>query len=247
MNILSKSGITLWVVIVISGCSSTPAVIKSAAEYFKEGEQAYTEKNYEEAITLWKRVKESYLSPELTTKAELNIADAMYNNSNYIEAAAEYENFRKLHPNNDKAPYALFRLGMCNFQQITGIDTDQTPVSNSVQLFTTFLDSYPTSELAPEARKKLDAVLAMQLEHEIYVGRFYLRTEKYGAAIKRLEAALAKFPKSSATEEALLYLGKSYMLSGDKVKSREIFNRLAADYPSSPFVDDAKKFMEKNY
>jgi len=241
-----KWGIYLGLLSLLAACSSAPA-IKSASEYFNEGEQAYTSKNYEEAIALWKKVKESYVSPELTTRAELNIADAMYNIGNYIEAAAEYENFRRLHPTHEKAPYALFRLGMCNFQQITGIDTDQTPVSNAVTLFTSFLESYPASDIAKEAASKRDEAIAIQLRHEIYVGRFYLRTEKYKAAIKRLAGALERFPASPLHDETLLYLGQAYMLSGEKAKGSEVFTRLSAEYASSPLLVDAKKFMEKNY
>jgi outer membrane protein assembly factor BamD len=247
MNFSIKSFIILSLVTAMAGCASTAPAVKSAAEYFNEGEQAYTEKNYEEAIALWKRVKESYLSPELTTRAELNIADAMYKIGNYIEAAAEYENFRKLHPKHEKAPYALFRLGMCHFQQITGIDTDLTPANSAVTLFTSFLELYPASDLAKEVKAKLDEAVGIQLQHEIYVGRFYLRTEKYNAAIKRLEGVLTRFPSSPLNDETLLLLGQAYMLSGDRSKGSEVFRRLASEYASSRFLDDAKKFMEKNY
>jgi len=246
MNIFIKSVLCLGVSAVLASCASTTAV-KSASEYFNEGEQAYNDKQYEEAIALWKRVKESYFSPELTTRAELNIADAMYDNGNYIEAAAEYDNFRKLHPKHEKAPYALFRSGMCQFQQITGFDTDLTPANNAVSIFKTFLELYPASEHAKEAQSRLDDATDIQLRHEIYVGRFYLRTEKYSAAIKRLEGALTRFPASGLHDETLLYLGKAYMLSGEKPKGREIFNRLASEYAASPLLDDAKKFLEKNY
>lgn len=230
----------------LASCSSAP-IVKSAADYFKEGEQAYSDKHYEEAITLWKKVKDSYLSPELTTRAELNIADATYDIGNYIEAAAEYENFRKLHPKHEKAPYALFRQGMCNFLQITGIDRDQTPVTNSVTLFKSFLEIYPASDLVKEVKEKFNEASEIQLNHEIYVGRFYLRTEKYTAAIKRLEGVLSRFPSSPNNDETLLYLGQAYMLSGERAKGREVFSRLSADYPSSRFLNDAKKFLEKNY
>lgn len=246
MNFFKKYVICLGISVFLSSCASTPPV-KSASEYFNEGEQAYNDKHYEEAIALWKKVKESYFSPELTTRAELNIADAMYDNGNYIEAAAEYESFRKLHPKHEKAPYALFRLGMCNFQQSTGFDTDQTPVNNSVTLFKTFLETYGDSPLAKDVRQKLEEAEAIQLRHEIYVGRFYLRTDKYNAAINRFLEVLKRFPASPLNDETLLYLGQAYIHSGQKEKGRDMFNRLYAEYPSSPHIDAAKKFMEKNY
>lgn len=246
MNSFQKICFVFSLVATISGCASAPAV-KGAMDYFKDGETAFADKNYEEAINHWKKVKESYFSPELTTMAELKIADAQYENETYIEAAASYEEFRKLHPGHEKAPYALFRQAMCNYKQITGIDTDQTPVSNSVNLFTTFIRTYPESGLAKDAREKLEECVKNQLKYEVYVGRFYLRTEKYQSAIKRLEGALSRFSSVPLHDETLLYLGQAYMLSGEKAKGRDVFGRLASDYPNSPFLNEARKFMEKNY
>lgn len=230
----------------LAGCASAP-VTKSADTYFKEGEEFYASKRYEDAIAQWKKVKESYFSPELTTTAELKIADAQFESGSYIEAAASYEDFRKLHPANQKAPYALYRLGLCYYDQITGIDTDQTPVKNAVSVFENFLRQYPASEYAAEVKDKLEVCRMKQVQYEIYVGRFYLRSEKYQAAIKRLEEALAKYPSSLVHDETLFYLGEAYILSGEKSKGRDVFKRLSTEYSSSKYVDDARKFMDKYY
>lgn len=237
----------ILVILLLAGCATKVPVTKSADTYFKEGEEFYADKRYEDAIAQWKKVKESYFSPELTTLAELKIADAQYDSSSYIEAAASYEDFRKLHPKHEKAPYALYRLGLCYYNQITSIDTDQTPVKNAVNVFENFLGQYSASEYANEVKEKLEICQSKQIQYEIYVGRFYLRTEKYQAAIKRLEGVLAKSPQSPIHDETLFYLGEAYILSGAKSKGRDVFNRLSTDYASSKYVNEARKFMEKYY
>jgi outer membrane protein assembly factor BamD len=214
---------------------------------YREGEELYSARRFEDAIAQWKRVKESYSSPELTTLAELKIADAQFDNQSYIEAAASYEEFRKLHPTHEKAAYALYRLGLCHYSQITGIDTDQTPVKNAVIYFEEFLKRYPTATLAAEVRDRLASCLEKQLQYEIYVGRFYYRTEKYSAAVKRFEEALVRFPKSPLHDETLYYLGSAYLLSGDKEKARQTLNRLATDHPGSRYIDQARHALEKFY
>ncbi|KAF0219535.1 MAG: hypothetical protein FD174_1995 [Geobacteraceae bacterium] len=236
--------------LLLAGCAATMPPTKSAETYFKEGEEFYAEKHYEDAIAQWKKVKESYFSPQLTAMAELKIADAQFESGSYIEAAASYEDFRKLHPSNEKAPYALYRLGLCYYNQITGIDTDQTPVKNAVTVFENFLRQYPSSEYAEYAadvKDKLEVCRMKQVQYEIYVGRFYLRSEKYRAAIKRLEESLANYPKSPVHDETLLYLGEAYILAGEKTKGRDVFNRLSSEYGSSKYVDEARKFMGKYY
>ena len=228
----------------LSGCATTP-VTKSAEDYFKEGEALYQRKNYEEAIAQFKKVKESDSSAALTTKAELMIADAHFADKGYIEAAAAYEGFRKFHPSHEKAPFALYRLGLCYYNEIAGIDTDQTPVKNAVTTFESFLKQYPSSEHAAEVREKLAECITKQVQHEIYVGRFYYRSDQYQAAIKRLEECLARFPTSPVLDEALLYLGKAYVENGDKAKGGETFNRLEKEFPASKFLEEARKFRKK--
>ncbi len=247
LQIALKLAAILVLLLVAAGCASTAPPVKSAAEYYKEGEELYASRQYEDAIAMWKKVKERYSSPELSAMAELKIADAHYDNSSYIEAAAAYEEFRKLHPVHPQAAYALYRQGLCNYLQIGTIDTDQTPVKNSVALFETFLKQYPATEYAPEVRDKLEVCRIKLVQYEIYVGRFYLREEKYQAAINRFEDVLKRYPASPAHDETLLYLGEAYLRSGDRNKGRELYNQLFSKFPSSSSVEKAKRIMEKYY
>jgi len=224
-------------------CASAPPVTKSAQAYFKDGETAYAGGHYEDAITQWKKVKDSYSSPELSTQAELKIADAHYDNKGFIEAAAAYEDFRKLHPAHEKSAYAFYRLALSHYYQITGFDTEQTPVKNAVIAMDSFLNRYPDSEHAAEVRLKLADCRIKQMDYEIYVGSFYLRTGKYRSAIKRLNEALVKFPESPKLPDTLFYLGKAYVKSGDKVQGQKVFKRLSTEFPTSPLNLDASKLM----
>lgn len=234
--------------LLIGGCATSSAPVSRTPDNMaKEAEDYFNSHRYEDAIAQWRRVKESYISPEMTARAELKIADAQFANGNYIEAAASYEDFRKLHPNHEESAYALYRQGLSNFMQINGFDTDQTPINNAATLFETFLRLYPRSEYAGEARNKLEACRMYQVRYQIYIGRFYLRTDKYSAAIGRLEDTLKKFPGSPYHDETLFYLGKAYILSGDKNKGREEFQRLFNEYRSSKYVNEARQFLDKNF
>ena len=237
----------LGFIIALAGCASAPQPNKTPETYLKDGDAFYANRHYEDAIAEWKRVKESYASPEITIEAELKIADAQFDNGNYIESAASYEEFRKLHPTNEKADYALYRLGLCNYNQIAGIDTDQTPVKNAVTLFESFLKLYPKSSYAGEVRDKLDVCRMKQVQYEIYVGRFYLRNGDYQAAIKRLEESLATFPKSPLNDETLFYLGEAYLRAGNRDKGRAAFTRLFSEFRTSKYVDKARSVMDSYY
>jgi len=236
---------TALLIAVIAGCAGTVTQSgKSADTLFKEGEDYYSRGRYEDAIAQWKRVRDSYQSPEMTALAEIKIADAQFEDKNYIEAAAAYEDYRKLHPSNEKAPYALYRQALSNYNQMGGIDTDQTAVKNSVTLFRSFLQQYPDSEYAAEARDKLEVCRQRQLQYEIYIARYYLRTEAFAAAIKRLEEALVAFPGPAGHDETLYYLGIAYQKIGQKERAHDTFDSLIKEFPKSRFIADARKEMD---
>jgi len=245
MKILVKAALLLFAsALLLEGCATTkldgpPDVL------FKEGERSFQKGNYEDAIAQWKKVKDSYLSPELSTQAEINIADAYFLNKDFIEAAAAYEDFRKLHPGHGRAGYALYRQAMSHFNQIRGIDTDQTPVKNALITFESYLKLYPAGEHLSEAIEKIGTCRDKQLQYEIYVGRFYLKTGKYPAAIGRFEEALKSFPGLARRDEVLYYLGRAYQKVGQQPKATEVFGQLVKEFPASQFAADAAKAIGK--
>jgi outer membrane protein assembly factor BamD len=245
MKIFVKAALLLFAsAAILEGCATTklngpPDVM------FKEGERSFQKGNYEDAITLWKKVKESYQSPELSTQAEINIADAYFLKKDYIESAAAYEDFRKLHPNHQRAGYALYRQALSHYNQIHGIDTDQTPVKNARFTFESYVRLYPAGENMTEVTEKIAMCLDKQLQYEIYVGKFYLKTDRYPAAIGRFEQALTVFPGQSRLDEVLYCLGRSYQKAGQQPKAVEAFGRLLKEFPASQFAAEAGKAIGK--
>jgi outer membrane protein assembly factor BamD len=246
MPVYTKRYLCPLLLSLLTACSSVPLENRPSALY-KEGEALYASRRYDDAIAQWKRVREAYASPELSTNAELKIADAYFESERYIEATAAYDEFRKLHPTHEKSAYALYRMGLASYNQITGIDTDQTPQKNAVIYFEEFLRKYPTSEYAADVKDKLETTVQQQLQHEQYVARFYYRTEKYDAAIKRLEEALVTYPKSPLHDETWYLLGAARLRSGNHEKAKEAFNRLSTEFPGSKYIMDASKLLEKYY
>ena len=227
----------------LQGCA-TPQVNKTADVLYKEGEQFYQKGKYEDAIVQWKKVKDTYHSQELTTKAELNIADAYFLNGDYIEAAAGYEDFRKLHPRHPQADFALYRLGMSYFNQIHSIDTDQNPVKNAQITFDSYLKLYPAGAQLAEVQEKLRECRDKQLQYELYVGRFYLKTDAYKAAIARFEESLKMFADSKRRDEVLYYLGRAYLEDGQETKGHETLGQLVRDFPDSSCTAAARKVLK---
>ncbi|HIJ96286.1 MAG TPA: outer membrane protein assembly factor BamD [Desulfuromonadales bacterium] len=232
----------LFIAALLQGCATTQTPKTSDALY-KEGEQLFQKGNYSEAITQWKKVKESYQSPELSTQAEIGIANAYFLNKEYIESAVAYEDFRKLHPKHPQAGLALFRQGMSYFNQFTGIDTDQTPTKNALAMFDSYQKLYPTGDLLVDAQIKIIECREKLLQYELYVGNFYLKTKAYKAAIGRFEDALKSYTGTTRRDEILYLLGRSYIEDGQTAKGREILTQLTREFPGSTYTSPARKVM----
>lgn len=245
MNLI-KSGLLLFVCttqMLLQGCASTPIADAPPATLYALGETAFQKSRYESAIDYWKKVKETFPDPELAAKAEIGIANAYFLNQDYIEAGAAYEDFRKLHPAHELAQFALYRQGLASHNLITGIDTDQTPTKNALTLFESFVRQYPKSQYVAKVQEKIADCRGKLAQYEIYVGRFYYRTDYYIAAIGRFEGALANFPDYTGNDETLFYLGKSALEVRDNDKMTAAFIRLIREYPNSRYLGEARKLL----
>lgn len=243
---LIRSGLLIALyttLMMLQGCAGTIKADMPPDELYALGETAFQKSRYEQAIEYWKKVKETFPDPKLAARAEIGIANAYFLNHDYIEAGAAYEDFRKLHPSHELAQFALYRQGLASHNLITGIDTDQTPTRNALTLFESFVRQYPKSEYVVKVQEKITDCRGKLAQYEIYVGRFYYRTDYYIAAIGRFEWALANFPDYTGHDETLFYLGKSALEVRDNEKMQSAFSRLIREYPKSRYLGDARKML----
>lgn len=234
----------MFAVFMVQGCASAP-VNRTTDELIVDGEKLFSDGKYERAVEQWKKVRERFPAPDISAKVELGIADAYFMNKDYIEAAVEYEGFRKLHPRHQRAGYALYRQAMSNYRQIKGIDTDQVPVTNALTLFESYLVQYPGGEQKAEVLEKVSDCKDKQLQYEIYVGRFYLKTGKLVSAVGRFEYALKMSPEKLRRDEILFSLGKAYVEADQKSKGRETFESLIKEFPESKYAKEARQILDK--
>ncbi len=232
----------------LAACSSNQVIPENNAEhYFQEGERYYEANLYNDAIASWEKVRDSYYSPELNMLAELKIAEAYYSAERFEEAATAYADFIRQHPQDDRVELALYQLGMSYYNQMLSADRDQRSTENAIRTFNELLRRFPEHRHAEEVGYLIQRCENRLAEHEVYVGRFYLRTKKYEAAINRLERALEKHPNYFYRDEAFFYLGKAYLEVREQEKAKEVFNKLFEQFPGSKYLIDAQKLLAEEY
>ncbi len=238
----------LLICLPLAACSSKEVVPQHSAEqYFQQGESYFESNLYDDAIASWEKVRDTYYSPELNMLAELKIAEAYFFAGRYDDAATAYADFLEQHPNDPRTAEILYRLGISHYRQILAADRDQTTTQKAISVFQELLQRFPKDRSAEEVGYLIQRCRNRLAEHEVYVGRFYLRTEAYQPSINRLESVLATFPNYYYRDAAYFYLGQAYLKIGELDKSKAAFNKLFEEFPGSEFIIEAQEILAKEY
>ncbi|PLX86482.1 MAG: outer membrane protein assembly factor BamD [Desulfuromonas sp.] len=213
---------------------------QEAQQNFQEGERLFEKGHYQEAIAAWEKVRESYFSAQLNTLAELKIAEAYFRDSKFLEAAIAYENFLKEHPGHDRTSQVLYQMGMAYFKQILSPDRDQTATRNALTTFQSFARLYPDDPRIEEVAPLIQDCKGRLASHELYVGRFYLRTGEVHAAIGRLNALLTDYPSFEERAETYYTLWRAYVEMGDPNRAATPLRTLLKEFPDSKWAKKAR-------
>jgi len=192
----TKLVIVLVVIMIMSGCGwwSKGSIGTATPEgLYQRGYEYYHNGKYKKAIEAFRRVSEEYPLSKLAIMAELGVADSYYSDEKYAEAEASYEDFITLHPTNENIPYVMYQIGMCHYNEMSGIDRDQTETMRAKESFERLMTRFPSSKFTIMAEKKLHDVRKQLGEHEFYVGEFYFKIKEYKAALMRFEFAAQEY------------------------------------------------------
>ena len=172
-------------VILLCGCSKDidfESMEKNTAdEIFAMGKKEMTAKNYSDAAKIFEELEKLHPYSRLIADAELLAGDCYYKKGKFDEAISSYEIFVKTHPTHKKVPYAIYMLGVINYEQMAIIERDQEATVTAKSYLEELCARYPESEYVKDAQKKIKDLQDQQAGREVYIAiefRNYLRIMK---------------------------------------------------------------------
>ncbi|MBW1712919.1 MAG: outer membrane protein assembly factor BamD, partial [Deltaproteobacteria bacterium] len=189
--LLVRGAALALICLALGACSHSKPQIKPVDELLAQGEQAWQRKKWGQAAQHYGQVRDYYPYHTQATLAQFRAAEALYNDEEYVQALAAFENFQELHPLDQRLPLVLLRIGQCHFHLSASIDRDQTETEEAVKAFKQVQKRFSKSPQAEEAEKLLRLAYIKLVRHELYVARFYRKTKAYQASIGRYEKALS--------------------------------------------------------
>ncbi len=221
------------------GCASSEKNSNTPEGLFAQAKEYEASERFEIAIAKYNEVKNKFPYSTLAVDAELAIADAQYTRENYTDAQIAYQNFRDLHPKHRRIDYVIYKSGLSYFMQLPDIvDRDLSLGSDAIYHFDEVIKSFPQSEFLADAKVKRQDVYNRLAEKELYIADFYMKQEKFGAALRRYELCITKYSGMGYDPRAHYGAVKAAMAAENAEKKASHLKVLMSQYPNS---DQAKK------
>ena len=255
MNFLYKL-IILLAIIMLNSCSKSDKEISLIKEINQEDEmiQAYKDgtKALQEGDTFFaaNRFLEAelmYPQSEWASKSALMAAYAYYIQNFYSEAIFNLEKFLKTYPKDTRLNNIHYLIALCYYENIEGEKKDLKPLITAKKKFNFVIDNHPQTDFALDAKFKIDLINDILASKEMYVGRHYIKKEKWIAAINRFQNVLKDYDTTIYAEEAIHRLVEIHYKIGLESEAKKYASLLGYNYLSSQWYKKTYKIFNKKY
>lgn len=230
----------------LSGCvTGEEKEISTGVTSIETANALFAKGHYTQASRIYRRVLEEEPDYPARKQLLLALADALYKDGEFFEAPLYYERFLELYPLDPLAQRAAFYYAMSVYHDSYSPDRDQTNTRKALTALKSYVEIYPKSPLAPQAKRRQREMERKLRDSEMEVARFYHKINRNSAAIRRLQSYLETYPKSPEAAEALYLLGDSFYKEGAHTKAAQIFTILLDKYPGSDYAQQGASRANK--
>jgi len=243
------------VVLFFAGCSGInddPTKDWPPEKLYKEAKDKVTDGDYETGIKYFENLEARYPYGRYSEQAQLEIAYAYYKYDEPALAIAAADRFIRLHPTHPNVDYAYYLKGLVNFHGEKGFanwlfgakddlsDRDPKGALESYGAFREVVERFPNSRYVEDARHRMAYLFEAQARYETQVARFYYERSSYVAAINRSKHALATYPRTPSTEDALGIMALSYKAMGMNDMLKDTLRVLTRNFPNSRYLAEVE-------
>ncbi len=231
--------------ILLAGCANNDKLYtdKKAEEIYKEAWESYQKGEYKKAGLTFDEVERQHPYSQLAPKSMMLSAYSYYLSREYSKALSALENFIQLHPGHPEVDYAYYLMGLTYYDQISMIYLDQTMTQEAAKAFETFMQRFPNSKYMSDVRLKLDLVRDHLAGKHVDIGRYYLNSGHYAAAIHRFQKVLENYKTASFVPEALYRMVEGYLALGIHDQAKKVAAVLGHNYASSHWYRHAYSLL----
>lgn len=211
----------------------------TAEQIYERGEYELNRNKGEDAAFFFSEIERLYPYSEITKRALIMQAFSFHKAAMYEESRAAAQRYIDFYPADDDAAYAQYLLALSYYDQIDDVGRDQGLTFQALQELRKVIEVYPKSDYASSAKLKFDLAFDHLASKEMEVGRYYLRRDHFGAAIKRFRVVVEDFQTTTHTPEALHRLVEAYLSLGLVAEAQTAGAILGHNFRSSEWYEDS--------
>ena len=213
---------------------------KEGKKELEQGDALYASKKFDEAEILFPQ-------SIWAAKASLMSAYALYSQNYYDDAIFNLERHIRNYPKDKDLVYAHYLIAICYFEQLYDERKDLKPLVKAREKFEHILKKYPNTDYAIDAKWKMGLIVDQMAAKEMYIGRYYMKMEKWVAAINRFQFVVKYYDTTVYIEEALHRLVEIYYKIGLVEDAQKIAATLGYNYGSGEWYKNSYRIFNKSY
>ena len=216
-------------------------------EAYKEGRKALDEGDALFAVKKFNEAEILFPQSIWAPRSALMAAYSYYAWAYYGDAISEAERYLKRYPKDKNLAYAHYIIGLSYYENIQDEKRNLKPLIEAKKKFNFILLNYPNTDFALDAKYKLDLIEDILASKEIYIGKYYLKKNKWIPAIKRFKTVVHEYGSTVYVEEALHRLVEIHYKLGLEVEAKKYASVLGYNYQSGQWYKESYKILNKNY
>ncbi len=241
--------------LILSNCGSSEKKVEQVFEtskdqailIYEDGLAAIERQEYFYAASRFSEAEILLPQSKWAAKSALMSGYCYYAISFYSQSISNLERFTKTYPASKNLDYAHYLIALSYYEQILDEEKDIEPLIQSKKKIEFFLKEFPNTDYAIDLKFKLELVINQLAAKEMSIARYYIKNEKWIAAINRLKNVVDNYDETIFIEEALFRLVEIYYKIGLENESTAAAALLGYNYGSSEWYKKSYKILNKDY
>lgn len=253
----------LVLLLILTSCGEYNKLLKSndynlkydyAHKYYQSG-------RYTRAITLFEELAPVFKGKEKGEESLYMLAKSYEKRKDFVMASHYYTNYYTAYPKGKYSEDARYNAAYCYYKDVPDPRLDQSSTFQALEELQTFLEYYPRSEKADQARELLFELQEQLAEKALNNVKLYYNLgnylgNNYLSAIVTAKNALQEYPYSKYKENFSYYILRAkFAMAEQSVEEkkedrfRDVIDEYYAfinDYPESVNLNEAKLMFEKS-
>ena len=244
---------TLLILFILLSCSKKeelsikPPDADKAYEIYEEGLTSMKKGDFFYAAKKFSEAEKILPVVEQSAKASLMTGFCYYSINFYDEAISSLENFLRKYPADKNQAYANYLIVLSYYEQILDEEKDIGPLIKSREMINLYIKKYPDTDYSLDLKFKLALIKNQLAAKEIYVAKYYIKTQKWIPAINRLKNVIENYDETIFVEEALHRLVEIYYNLGLIDEANKAAKILGYNYNSGEWYENTYALLNKDY